>query len=72
MAQCLWLRCVPWPLAALFSPHKSTIDVSTASKANRFWRIRHVVQAGNEAVLPPIVVVPGARGTLLKDVGWTY
>jgi hypothetical protein len=59
-------------VAELSSPHKSEIDMSTASQANRFWRIWQAVQAGTGRQLPPIVVAPGSRGTPLKDVGWTY
>jgi hypothetical protein len=57
------------PIADLFSP-RDEIDLSSAGQAQRFWRIWNVIQNGNGAALPPIVVRPGSRGTPVKDVRW--
>jgi len=55
------------PIDSLRSP-KDAIDMSTQFMADRFWRLWHAVRAGLQ--LPPILIEPGNRGSLIKDVGW--
>ncbi|MBK8069011.1 MAG: RHS repeat-associated core domain-containing protein [Rhodanobacteraceae bacterium] len=54
------------PVAALLSPNKSSIDVSTPVAMDRYMRVQEATQNG--VVLPPIQVQPGSRGTPIKDV----
>lgn len=60
------------PIDALRSPHKSVIDMSTSTQANRFWRIWHAIQAGKARQIPPIIVAAGSHGTAIKDISWSY
>jgi hypothetical protein len=55
------------PIDDLRSP-RMEIDVSTARTASRFWRIHRLVQRGGAAGLVPILITPGSRGTLIKDI----
>ena len=60
------------PIDSLRSPFKSAINMSSRQAADRFWRIWRAIQAGRSSQLPPIVVVPGSRGTLVQNLGWIY
>ena len=54
------------PLKDLYSPFKSSIDVSTPLNQFRYDRIYNGFKAGD--ALPPIYVNPGSRGVSIFDV----
>jgi len=54
------------PIDSLRSP-KSSIDISTNSAADRFFK-NNLEPAKAGSVPPPIMVTPGNRGTRIKDV----
>ncbi len=56
----------------LLSPHKATIEMSTNPKAERFWKIWRGIQGGKASHIPPITIMPGHRGTPVKDISLTY
>lgn len=53
------------PLRCLRSPHKDAIDVSGLG-GTRWDRVLRGTRSG--AVLPPIEVLPGARGKTIEEV----
>ncbi|MES2737425.1 MAG: hypothetical protein V4672_13960 [Verrucomicrobiota bacterium] len=54
------------PVDSLHSPFKSSIDVSTPAKRDRFERVKEATETGKQ--LPPIQVNPGNRGPKIRDV----
>jgi hypothetical protein len=54
------------PLDVLRSPHKTTIDVSTQRKWDRFIKTFNKTRAG--LTPPDILITPGSNGPRLKDV----
>ncbi len=58
------------PLKDLYSPFKSSIDVSTPLNQFRYDRIYNGFKAGD--ALPPIYVSPGSRGVSIFDVNFIW